>query len=78
MDAFQSFGFNGSLWIGAGIQAISDEFQKPSLSSKGQGKNCLSKASFICMRISLYTDVYRLAVNKSPVVYNLSPALDGL
>ena len=76
MDAFQSFGFNGSLWIGAGIQAISDEFQKPSLS--GQGKNCLSKVSFICMRISLYTDVYRLAVNKSPVVYTLSLALDGL
>ena len=30
------------------------------------------------MRISLYTDVYRLAVNKSPAVYTLSPALDRL
>ena len=30
------------------------------------------------MRISLYTDVYRLAVSKSPAVYTLSPALDGL
>ena len=40
--------------------------------------NCLAKVSFICMRISLYTDVYRLAVNKSPAVSTLSPALDGL
>ena len=40
--------------------------------------NCLAKVSCICMRISLYTDVYRLAVNKSPAVYTLSPALDGL
>ena len=38
----------------------------------------LAKVSFICMRITLYTDVYRLAVNKSPAVYTLSPALDGL
>ena len=30
------------------------------------------------MRISLFTDVYRLAVSKSPAVYTLSPALDGL
>ena len=30
--------------------------------------NCLAKVSFICMRISLYTDVYRLSVNKSPAV----------
>ena len=30
------------------------------------------------MRISLYTDVYRLAVNKSPAVYTLSPVLDRL
>ena len=40
--------------------------------------NCLAKVSFICMRISLFTDVYRLAVSKSPAVYTLSPALDGL
>ena len=51
---------------------------KTFLSSKGQGKNCLAKVSFICMRISLYTDVYRLSVNKSPAVILYHPALDGL
>ena len=44
------------------MQAISDEFQTPSLSILRE----------------LACNAYRLALNKSPVVYTLSPALDGL